>query len=307
MMPFGRFGLFTVLIITTCALGCDQTYHPGSSSSSSGGGGSGGDSGPGAARCDPTKPFGPVAPVAELPSGNFVNTPWLSADELTILFAHLVPGQAYNLFMATRPSRDAAFEAPQPLSSVNTSDQEYDASMLSDGLSLYYVRGGYQAYLSRRASTSDAFDLGDPLSVGPPATNVRMPRMSKNKLYFYYMGWFEGADPKLYVDVAPTWEQSLALEHSDPVHGFSISADDKTLYFSAAPSGGGFVTVYRATRADVLLAFKQATPVTELNDASITPKGVTVSWVSDDECVLYGVAVMASSADPYIVRAVRGN
>jgi Tol biopolymer transport system component len=87
-----------------------------------------------------TASFGPPARVAELESSADDWSPWLAADERTILFASSRPGGAgmSDLWTSTRPDPGAAFGAPEPITELDTSSDELSPALSSDGLTIYF-------------------------------------------------------------------------------------------------------------------------------------------------------------------------
>jgi Tol biopolymer transport system component len=64
----------------------------------------------------------------------------LSADGLTLVFSSNREGSAdLDIWIATRPERDAAFTEPQNLSAVNSAAPDGDAMLSPDGLELFFT------------------------------------------------------------------------------------------------------------------------------------------------------------------------
>ncbi|KYF59999.1 hypothetical protein BE04_25935 [Sorangium cellulosum] len=310
-----RLGGSLLLAASLLACSSDGEHDPGSTSSAgtAGGGneGAGGDGAGGGdaqgARCDPRKPFGSREVLEEI-EGDVVSS-WLTADELTILFSRETEDNDNELFLATRPSRDAAFGAPRPLTGVNTRAAEYGASMSPDGLSLYYISTA-QACVSRRASTAEEFGPGELMT----SDDVFLNGLQVVSGGIYYVTAYQAGDNELYFLADPTdplSEPYPAVEYDGrgerPGGGFHISSDGLTLLYSTAISGDGSSTFYRATRPSTEVPkFRDVEPIAELNDPSLTPKVRTVSWVSDDGCVLYGPTGLSPENQYDIVRATRG-
>lgn len=236
--------------------------------------------------------------VAELGLGYH---PWLTADERTVYFDRLVTSQGFDLYTATRSTSGSTFPVPAGLTTVNTINADYGPSLSADGLKLFFVRSGYQAYMAVRANTGAPFPIGGPLSLGG-TRSIATPR-STDSGGIYYLGWTSGVRPSLFVDAPPTYTPTSALTFTDALESFSLSHDERVLYFSAAPTGASR-SVYRASRTASTAPFTTATAVAELNQLTAV-RGVAVSWVSADECVLYGTAEQTAGAGEQIVRAAR--
>jgi Tol biopolymer transport system component len=78
--------------------------------------------------------------IVELASPNNDWTPWLSADERTLLFASDRPGGAglSDLWIASRAGPSAAFGSPQPIAELNTASDELSPALATDGLTIYF-------------------------------------------------------------------------------------------------------------------------------------------------------------------------
>src|SRR5262249_27008265 len=75
------------------------------------------------ARCSPTAPFGTPKPLMSLNTPNNDEQPCLSLDELTIYFSRDGNG-SYDIYQATRASKDVAFANVGPVAGVNSSDED---------------------------------------------------------------------------------------------------------------------------------------------------------------------------------------
>ena len=114
--------------------------------------------------------FGPPTYLSTLNTPNYHESfPWISSDELTIIFSSTRPASkaGWNLWMATRTSVSDSFGAPVELSYVNTSGDEYDADISADGLTLTLSSTGYGGpgqtdfWQVTRASTALPFYVTD--------------------------------------------------------------------------------------------------------------------------------------------------
>jgi hypothetical protein len=112
--------------------------------------------------------------------GPAVNSPqqdWLSsisADGLTLYFQSNRPGGfgSADIYMTTRASRSAPWGPAVNLGpTINTSAIDADVWISADGLELYFMStrsggyGGFDLYVSRRATTNDPW--GNPVNLGP--------------------------------------------------------------------------------------------------------------------------------------------
>jgi Tol biopolymer transport system component len=78
---------------------------------------------------------------------------WLSADGLTLFFASNRAGALMDIFVATRPDLQSAFGPASGLDVLNTSDDELDPALTTDGFELFFASdrsGTMQLYRSAR-------------------------------------------------------------------------------------------------------------------------------------------------------------
>jgi len=93
--------------------------------------------------------------------------PWLSKDELTLLFASNRPGGAgdFDIWSATRRSIDVDFDPPVRLEVINDTGRDEAPVMTDDQLTLYFASirtggaGQQDIYVATRASPSSTFSL----------------------------------------------------------------------------------------------------------------------------------------------------
>jgi hypothetical protein len=100
------------------------------------------------------------------------------------------------------------------------------------------------------------------------------------------------------------------LSISGDLTSLAITPDERVLYYSVSTRVGTKVldTTYRTTRADNKAPFDAGSVVNELAQPNTNPNGagVAVSWVSGDDCIVYGSAWVPGRTSPTIVRARRG-
>jgi Tol biopolymer transport system component len=156
--------------------------------------------------------------------------PVVSFDDATLYFASGPPnGVDYALWAATRPSPDAAFEAPVELTALNTAGSEVAPDPSSDGQVLYF------------ASTRDG-GLGD-----------------------YDLWYAVRSDAGLAFD-SPSRDETLNAEgwDCDP----AMSADQRSIYFSSVrPVDAGQRDLWSATRPSSTSPFAAPEPLAALNSA----------------------------------------
>jgi hypothetical protein len=118
----------------------------------------------------------------------------LTADELTIFFTgpRIEGGWSdYDIWMATRPDRDAPFDDPVNLATINSAYNDIHASPSSDGLTLYFAsnrRGRYHLFASTRESQEAPF--GPPVHMArfdTPDGHSMFPCLALDSTEFYFM------------------------------------------------------------------------------------------------------------------------
>jgi hypothetical protein len=117
--------------------------------------------------------------------GPAVNSPqkdWIasiSTSALALYFQSNRPGGhgATDIYMTTRTSRNDPWGPPVNLGpTINSSSTDADVSISADGLELYFMSdrsggyGGFDLYVSRRATTNDPW--GAPVNLGPAVNSA---------------------------------------------------------------------------------------------------------------------------------------
>jgi len=185
-----------------------------------------------AARDDARSAFSEPVNLQQLNGPYAESGPSLSADGLTICFASDRPGVhgRTNLYLATRPDREAPFGAPTELTELNSDSWDGSCDLDSEALVLVFASGRQQSdgtrdlWIASRPSTTEAFD---------PPTRVA--------------GVNSPAD-----EIGP-----------------SLSADGLELYFASDRAGGlGLDDIYLARRESSSAPFGEMVNLTNLNSAN---------------------------------------
>jgi hypothetical protein len=154
---------------------------------------------------------------------------------------------------------DFTFGTPTKLgSTINTSSEEFNASISPDGLSLYFVStqaggiGGRDIWVTTRATTDE--DWGEPVNLGPPINTTAGEwgvSISYDGLSLYFDTRQSGttnAINDLWVATRATidddWGNPVSLgptvNSGADDYVPSISADGLALYFTSGPGRGGY-------------------------------------------------------------------
>jgi hypothetical protein len=124
-------------------------------------------------RSDLTSPFGSLTWLSSINGPDREQTPTLSIDERTIIFASSRPGGrgGLDLWTAQRATREGAFSAPVNLTEVNTADDESGPALSSDGLTLFFISnaagglGGQDIWVASRSDVARPFGTARNLAV----------------------------------------------------------------------------------------------------------------------------------------------
>jgi len=193
--------------------------------------------------------------------------PGISADGLTLYFGSDRPGGYGNcdLWVTKRTTRNDAWGPPVNLgATVNSSSNDYQPNVSSDGLSLYFASnrpGGYGSFdlwVTTRATLSDPWGPG--VNLGPTvnsSSSEYQPSISADGLsLFFEFGRPGGLGPD---DIWVTTRATVSDPWGTPVNLGSqvntsgddgnpdISADGSTLYFTSnRPGGYGSYDIWQA-------------------------------------------------------------
>lgn len=91
-----------------------------------------------------------ATPLADINTSAEDGWPYLTADELTIYFVSMRDGNR-DLYVATRPTMSSPFGTPTALAAVNSTLDEYDPALSSDGNTLWFS--------SNRVAGANDYDL----------------------------------------------------------------------------------------------------------------------------------------------------
>ena len=212
-------------------------------------GGLGGDDIYVATRTDVASAFGQATLLENVNSSFNEVGASISGDGLTLYFSSDRPGGVGldDVWVATRTSRAATFDAPTNLAVVSSPMHEYGPSISPDGLSIYVTSdrpgglGGLDLWVATRPDIGSSFSS---------PTNV------------------------------------AAVNSSATDEAASITGDGKTIYFDTDRAGGS-TDIWSATRADVGSAFGPPAVVSEVDSsasdfgAKISATGAILYFTSD--------------------------
>lgn len=259
-----------------------------------------------APRCNTARPFGPPVLIDSLNTDFDDQSPRLFPDELGIVFSRKSAAGNFDLWTATRPTRDDPFGAPSLLTSVNSVNSDVWPSQSSDGLTLIFdadrtTPGTFRIWMSTRSSTSVPF--------GPPALR---PELMNNEFHgilandrALYFASSSRAPTEGKIDI---WRADVSATNTigTPVSlvggvnteeeeaAPALTPDEKTIFFRRStttppvpPSTTPTVEydVYTASRSTPQDGFGPSAKVDTLALPNVIE---TPSWISPDNCALYG-------------------
>lgn len=243
------------------------------------------DAGP---RCDATAPFGAPVPVAGLDSDLDDQGARLSPDERTVVFARARTNGSTDLYLATRASADAAFDAPMLLGTVNSVNSEIWPTLSPDGLLLLFdsnrATQTFHVYISKRATADAAF--------GPPAASVALADGDAQPLLANATSLYFASGTRPGLGLGDIWRADIdstgATGTPAAVIGDvnsagneaapAVTADERVMAF--ARDGD----VYLAARSSPADGFGTAAPVDGLAQVGVNE---APTWISPDGCHLY--------------------
>lgn len=248
-----------------------------------------------APRCDPDAPFAPPVAISELNTMLDDVTARLAPDELTIIFARRQTIGTYDLFQATRESREAAFGAAEILATVNSVSSDVWPTLSQDGLTLMFDSdriqpGVYHLHVARRTSTTERFSAATAVS-GIMDREIHPYLANAGALYVS-----SPAAVRPGVGSTDLWRVPLAPDGTlgtptaiigdvntvDEEVTATLTEDELRIYFRRTVATEP--DIYTAQRSTVNDGWGASSPVPGL---SVMAVNEVPTWVSADDCNLY--------------------
>ncbi len=244
--------------------------------------------------CNPTSAFGTPQLVASLNTAGDEGAPRLSPDELEAVFNRTNAGSTdSDLYIANRASTSVGFGSATAMTSVNSTSQDYNPTLSSDGLTLFFdsTRSGSHIWVATRSSTVASF--GTPSLVATVNSNAAdvQPFITADGQELWFtsnraggLGAYDIYRAVKSGNAFGTPEAITALSSASDEVLPVLSADKLTAYFASDRAGGtGSVDIWVSHRSTTADGFPTPTPVTELNSTAIDYPG----WISPDNCRFY--------------------
>jgi len=261
------------------------------------------------ARCEvgPAESLGP-----RVNSPAFDGSPTVSADETELFFTSERNGHR-DLFVSTRPSKEAAWSEPVNLGAPidDPSAGDFSLRLSDDGKSLYFAStrsGGFgqaDMYVATRVSTQDpwgpAMNLGSQLNTDAFEA-FPTPSADRTTLYFNRSTSFDSQDSDIWITTrsgpgapwavpqrAPNGINSEQAEFSP-----ALSADGSMLFFASARGSAVELWVSMRDRASE----RWGTPEKLGADVNIPGAMTLAPFISRDRRSLYFMAARPDTAAP---------
>lgn len=222
----------------------------------------------------------------------------ISADGLTYYFDSDRAG-TQDIYVATRTTRDTPFGMPMPVTELDSTDFDSDASVTDDGLELYMASGRAMPsciYSSHRATTGSLWST--PQQVPALCTSGDSgPFVTGDGLTLVYNTLADGVGEGTLMisqrasrNAAFTAGNAIAELSLGPNKGYpALSRDGLTLYYEGSGAGITHVQLWQASRPSLAEPF--GTPAlipnvddddrSNVGDASITADGLELWFASD--------------------------
>lgn len=242
-----------------------------------------------AVRCDPQAPFTTIARVDSLSSTMIDGAARLNTTETTAYFHSDRGGGTFQIWSATRASRDVAFGAP----TIVLATSAFWPTVTSNGLTLVYSTN--DLLISTRITEADVFQPGTVIASLDSTSALTNPFLGPLGSTLYYTiyepeGTFYSAPWPPMGGAQPITELNTAGRDEAPV----LSDDEHVIYFSRDAGSGPDIFV--AQRDSVTSSFGPASEVTELNSTADDK----ATWLSPDACRLYFETTRNGSSDIYL-------
>ena len=204
-----------------------------------------------ATRTSAASAFGTPAVLAGFNTTATETSPYLTADQLTMVYALAPMGVANaDLYVATRASKTVGFSAGAALTALNSAEDDSDPVVTADGALLYFASsragtGGYDLYVSVRAGAT----YGAPQLVTELDTNVydAHPRVTADGLTIYYSSMRTDGGALAGTDVWTAKRASTGVAFGTPTRVAELStASNESPTFVAADGCSIFLQTDRA-------------------------------------------------------------
>lgn len=243
-------------------------------------------------RCDPNAPFQAPVPVAGLNTDGDDVCARLSPDELSVVFARRKMTAPYDLYTASRPARDAPFETPALIATVNSINTDVWPTLSPDGLLLVLDSDRSTSishiHVSKRAQTTSPFG---PASAAPALMDREEHPYLANGRALYFSSTRAGGQGmrdiwRTEIDStgatsAPT-EVLGGINTPDDEITAALTADELRIFFRRTTDAEPDIYMASRTTANDGFGSAMMVPGVSMPGVSEVP-----NWISPDGCSLY--------------------
>jgi hypothetical protein len=227
-----------------------------------------------ATRTTPYGAFGSPVQLTELSSPQEEWAPCTRLDELEIFFTS-ARGGGYDLYRATRMAPTGPFNAPVPVTELNTGSTEYSPSLTLNGLQIYFTSdrpggsGSTDIWTAMRPDWNSPFGTPVPVTELNTTTVDRDPRISSDNLVMFFTSTRTGGSGS--IDLWMASRTSTSSPFGTPVNVTELNSTaidftpgigawhDELFFSSGRPGGAGGWEIY-STRFTGLLGRGVAGP-----------------------------------------------
>jgi hypothetical protein len=253
--------------------------------------------------------------VAELNRLGRIATAWLTEDEHVIVFCgRNVEGGLgdWDLWMASRPDREALFGDVTNLTALNTEDWDGQPSLSADGLTLYFMSkraGRAQIFRAHRETRDQAFGTLTHMEVFDTPDGLSLfPCITPDERTFYFASYPDGGDVDICVSYAAAAYFVDGSSGDDDNDGLTRQTAFATIQRAiGAAQDGDVVGVYPGTYREEIHFLGKAITVRSAGDAAIleAPNGFAVSFYQgeDPNSVLRNFVIRNSRIGIYLAGA----
>lgn len=267
--------------------------------------------------------FGTPRLLTELASDGDDTNPVLTNDLLEIYFTRARSVDS-DIWRAVRSSVVEPFGAPEPVTAVNTLQQEASAAVSADGLTLWHgsARGTFGAdldiWVSRRAARSDVWSTpvrepalnssGSDVPRAPGMYGTVMPLGSDRGQPSVHRTYFAVRATPDSEFATPLPVAGLTFDDRSVMDAF-LTDDGLTLLYASGPAEPGAGVGATAGPADLFVAIRQTvdqafTPLGPLQDLN-TAQNERDPWLSPDGLRLYFASDRQGRMAVYEALAIR--
>jgi hypothetical protein len=148
--------------------------------------------------------FNSLSALTGLNSNQHDQAPWLSPDELNVYFSSRRASAQDDLWRATRATRGQAFQAPVPVTELNSSGNDTGITFSADGLVVYFASdrvggaGGLDLYRAARATPNTPFSTPEPVTALNTNADDASPQLTQDARELFFVSRRNGNDSQLF-------------------------------------------------------------------------------------------------------------